>query len=112
MHAIKANEKRINDVKIDTFERKVVGPKVILEAEAGTNGYKGLCRDAGGRTYLRLECRYGDFFFRPVIMKRKGDRCVNGIEIGICGDVGMEALIKALQFSLDALNDQRCEIED
>jgi len=111
MYAIKANEKKLNGQIVPTFERNVAEPRTVLKVEAGTTGYKGLCREAGGRTYFKLECRIGDFFFSPMVYKRNGKKEVYGIEIATCGDAGLEAITKALQFALDAINDQRYEAE-
>ena len=35
-----------------------------------------------------------------------------GVEIACCGDAGLNAVMKALDFCRDALNDQRCEVDD
>ena len=35
-----------------------------------------------------------------------------GIVIAACGDDALNALVKALDFCRDALNDQRCEVDD
>ena len=35
-----------------------------------------------------------------------------GVEIACCGDAGLDAIMKALDFCRDALNDQRCDVDD
>ena len=110
MFAIEENLKKVNDVEVDTFQRDVEDGNVCLQVEAGTTGYKGgCCRNAGGRTFLRIDCVSGDFCFAPITDEDKN--CV-GIVIAACGDDGLNALMKALDFCRDALNDQRCEVDD
>ena len=35
-----------------------------------------------------------------------------GITIACCGDDGLNAIMKALEFAHEAINDQRCEVDD
>ena len=110
MYAIEEGLKKINGVEVDTFRREVVDGHACLEVEAGTTGYKGgNCRNAGGRTYIGIDCVTGDFCFQPITDDE--DRQV-GVVIAGCGDDGLNALMKALDFCRDALNDQRCEVDD
>ena len=110
MYAINEGLAKINGVPVETFEREVVNGNTALRAEAGTTGYKGgCCRDNGGRTYLCIDCLCGDFHFSPVTDDEKN---VVGIEIAACGDDGLNAVMKALAFAMEALNDQRCEVDD
>lgn len=110
MYAIEEGMMKINDVVVDTFERTIIDHDTELEAEAGTTGYRGTpCRKAGGRTYLRILCWKGDFHFET-IEDDKGT--LVGVEIAACGDAGLNAIMKALDFCRDALNDQRCEVDD
>ena len=61
MYAIEEGLKKVNDVEVDTFQREVVEGRACLEVEAGTTGYKGgCCRNAGGRTFLRIDCVTGE----------------------------------------------------
>ena len=56
MYAIDQDLKKINDVIVDTFGRLIVDHDTVLEAEAGTTGYKGTpCRKAGGGDGARGE---------------------------------------------------------
>lgn len=110
MYAVKRGLKKINDVVVETYARRVAEPDTGLTVEAGTTGYKGTpCRKAGGRTYLRIGCDAGDFLFEPVT-----DRIgrVTGVEIAASGDAGLNALMKVLGFAEQVLNDQRCELDD
>lgn len=110
MYAIEENLKKVNGVDVETFEREVLEGHACLQVEAGTTGYKGGCRrEAGSRTFIRVDCVTGDFFFSPV--KDEEDRFV-GIVVAACGDDGLNAIMKALDFCRDALNDQRCEVDD
>ena len=75
-----------------------------------TSGYSGgACRDAGGRTYLSVVCECGDFHFGSI---RDDSGRVVGVEIACCGDDGLNAVMKALEFAQTAINDQRCEVDD
>ena len=110
MYAIDMDLKKINDVIVNTFGRTIIEHNTELEAEAGTTGYKGTpCRKGGGRTYLRIQCWEGDFHFET-IADDKGTPV--GVEIACCGDAGLNAVVKALDFCREALNDQRCEVDD
>ncbi len=110
MFAIEAGHKKINDRIVETFERSVMDHHTELTVKAGTTGYKGTpCRKAGGRTYLSLMCLEGDFHFEPVT---DDDGEVFGIEIACCGDAALDAFMKALEFACEAINDQRCDVDD
>ena len=110
MYAIEEGHKRINDKIVETFKRSVMEHHTELLVEAGTNGYKGTpCRKAGGRTYLSLLCLEGDFNFEPIV---DDDGVVFGIKIACCGDAALDAVMKALDFARDAINDQRCDVDD
>jgi len=110
MFAVEEKHKRINDRIVETFERSVTGRRTELLVEAGTTGYKGTpCRKAGGRTYLNLVCLEGDFHFEPVA---NDDGEIFGIEIACCGDAALDAVMKALDFARDVINDQRCDVDD
>ena len=98
MFAVEEKHKRINDKIVETFERSVMGHHTELLAEAGTTGYKGTpCRKAGGRTYLSLVCMEGDFHFEPVTSD---------------DGAALDAVMKALDFARDVINDQRCDVDD
>ena len=110
MYAINEGMAKINGVPVETFEREVIDGHTALRVEAGTTGYKGgCCRDAGGRTYVCIDCLCGDFYFSPVT---DDDGDVVGVEIACCGDDGLNAVMKALTFAMEAINDQRCEVDD
>lgn len=110
MYAIEEGLKKINGETVETFSREVVETNTGLLVEAGTTGYKGgCCRDAGGRTYLSIICECGDFHFSRVT-NDKGQFI--GVEIACCGDAGLNAIMKALEFAHEAINDQRCEVDD
>jgi hypothetical protein len=103
MYAIEEGVKKVNDVEVETFQREVLDGHACLEVEAGTTGYKGGCsRSAGARTFLRIDCVTGDFFFGPITDEEKRNV---GIVIAACGDDGLNAIMKALDFCRDALND-------
>ncbi len=110
MYAIEEGLKTVNGTDVDTFQREITEGRACLEVEAGTTGYKGgCCREAGGRTFLRIDCVAGDFCFQP-IADDEGRKV--GIVIAACGDDGLNALMKALEFAHQAMNDQRCEVDD
>ena len=110
MYAIQEHNVKINGEELRTFIRKVENPNTELIIEAGTTGFTGGCsREKGGRTYLSIDCNRGDFLFNPVL---DDDDKVVGIEIACCGDDGMNAIMKALEFIHEVINDQRCEVDD
>ena len=110
MYVIDQDQKKINDVIVNTFGRTITEHDTELQVEAGTTGYKGTpCRKAGGRTYLRIQCGKGDFYFETIT---DDEGKPFGVEIACCGDAGLNAVMKALDFCRDALNDQRCGVDD
>ncbi len=97
MYAIEKGLKRINGESVETFSRDIQENQTELRVEAGTTGYKGNnSRDAGGRSYICVMCKRGDFYFKN-IQNSRGQTV--GIEIACCGDEGLEALLKSLTFS-------------
>ncbi len=110
MYAIEEGLQKINGETVETFCREVVETNTGLLVEAGTTGYKGgCCRDTGGRTYIGITCEAGDFHFS--LVKNENDRPI-GIRIACCGDAGLNAIMKALEFAHEAINDQRCDVDD
>ena len=110
MYAIEERGKKINGVMVDTFARKATSGATELDVETGTTGYRGGCsREAGGRTYLSIECYGGDFYFSP-IQDDAGNNV--GVTIACCGDDGMVAIAKALAFCKQVIDDQRIEMDD
>ena len=110
MYAINEEVKKINGELVETFEREVVNGNTLLRVEAGTTGYKGgCCRDTGSRSYLCIDCLCGDFHFSEVTDE---DGTAVGVQIACCGDDGLNTLVKALEFAVQAMNDQRCEVDD
>ena len=104
MFAVTEGKVKINDRKVTTYERAVLEEGSALHVTAGTTGYKGKGRKAGGRVYLRLECFCGDFHFDPVV-DEDGEVC--GIEVACCGDDALDAVAKALKFLKEAVDEQR-----
>ena len=93
MYEVKEGAKHINDLKVRTYLRETPA----LAVEAGTTGYCGGGRDAGGRTYLRITPIHADFYARVTE--------VDGMELAVCGDEELDALIKTLEFALKVLRD-------
>jgi hypothetical protein len=94
---------------VETFEREVTCGNTVLEVEAGTTGYKGgCCRKGCGRTFLSLLCMNGNFFFGPI---KDDEGNIAGITIACCGDDGLNAIMKALAFSQQAIDDQRRDVD-
>ncbi len=104
MYAIDERVKKVNGVEVETFRRFVEEGNAVLEAEAGTTGFKGGgCRAAGGRFFLCIGGVNGDFLFKPVLDKE--EKCV-GVIIAGSGDDALNAILKTLGFCLEALADQ------
>lgn len=110
MFAIEEGVQKINGEVVETFSREVMDGSVVLEVEAGTTGYKGgCCRNAGSRTCLSILSLSGDFCFSPI---KDDEGHIAGITIACCGDDGLSAIMKALEFAHTAINDQRCDVDD
>lgn len=110
MYAIEEGLKRINGEMVGTFSREISESNTSLLVEAGTTGYRGgCCRDAGGRTYISVICERGDFHFEKVTDE---DGQAVGVEIACCGDAGLNAVMKALEFARETIDDQRCDVDD
>ena len=110
MFVIEKSLQKINGEILETFRREVNRIGTSLEVEAGTTGYRGGChRKAGSRTFLSLLCLSGDFYFEPI--KDEAGK-VTGITVACCGDDGLDALMKALEFVYAAIDDQRCDVAD
>ena len=110
MYAIEEGSLIINDEVVETYKRDLELANVKMEVEAGTTGYSGsISRDEGSRSYICISCSRGDFCFNPLIRK---DGRVVGIQIAACGDAGLDALMQALEFAHQVMNDQRHEIDN
>ena len=93
MYAIEEGLQKVNGEYVETFEREVTCGNTELGVVAGTTGYKGgCCRNAG-----------------PI---KDDEGNIAGITIACCGDDGLNAIMKALEFAHTAINDQRCEGDD
>ncbi len=110
MYAIDEGLAMVNGEVVETFERDIDEGHTKIEVEVGTTGYKGsTSRAAGGRTYLRLFCESGDFYFRSI---KEEDGSIRGITIACCGDEALTAVMKAVGFVQQAISDQCCEVDD
>ena len=110
MYAITEGVAKINGRTVDTFEREISNGRTALEVEAGTTGFVGEdCREAGGRTYIGFNCICGDFHFEPV---KNDNGQLSGFKIACCGDDGLDSIMKALGFLMQALGDQCEGIDD
>ena len=110
MYAVKETSVKVNDVRVDTFCRKVDEGDTTFVVEAGSTGYRGgEDRDSGSRAYACFFCCHGDFLFVPI--KGKDGRVV-GVEIAGCGDAALDAFAKALGFARKALDDARFGADD
>ena len=109
MYAVSEGSIKINGKEIDTYGRAVLEAGTALHVIAGTSGYTGSRRrDAGGRTYARIECFCGDFFFDLI---RDEDGKATGIEIACCGDDALDAIAKALGFAKQVIDEERFELD-
>ena len=97
MFAVTEGKVKINDRKVTTYERAVLEEDAALHVTAGTTGYKGKGRKAGGRVYLRLECFCGDFHLEPVVDD----------DGGVFSRLLADAVAKALRFAKETIDDQR-----
>ena len=110
MYAVDKGAQKINGQIVETFHREVRDRATLMDVEAGTTGYKGgCCRASGCRTFLSLMCQSGDFFFGPI---PDDEGRIVGIDIACCGDDGLNAVLRALDFARDVINDQRRHVKD
>ena len=100
MYAIREGVKSINCRFVKTIRREVAEDGTRLHAEAGTSG---------AFTYMSLICDSGNFHFDSIT---DDEGKVTGVGIVSCGESGLEAAVKALQFAVDVLNDQKYRIEN
>ena len=109
MYAVSEGRIKINDTMVSTYERAVLEKDTALHVIAGTTGYKGSDkREAGGRTFLKIECFCGDFYFNPI---KEDDGRITGIEIACCGDDALEAVAKTLGFAKQVIDEERFELD-
>ena len=101
MYAITEGVAKINGEIVDTFEREISDGRTALEVEAGTTGFVG--------AYIGINCICGDFYFEPV---KNDNGQISGIKIACCGDDGLDSILQALGFVMQALTDQVNEIDD
>ena len=110
MFAVSENVRTVKGEPVETYRRNVIDRHTGLVVEAGTNGYGGYDGKAGStRTVVTLACDIGSFDFNLV---KDDDGITVGIDITSCGDEALDALMKALDFVRDVLNDQMCGIND
>ena len=109
MYEIKENRRTLHDgTEITTYTRDVVSAN-ILQAEAGTTGYKGGDTGHGGRTYFRIQDEGStDIDVKPVITRYGCD----GFEVTLGGDCELETMIRALKFITKVLEDESEEVYD
>lgn len=109
MYEVKEKRRTLNDgTEITTYTRDVVSAN-ILQAEAGTTGYKGGDSGHGCRTYFRIEDLGGtDIEVRPLI-DRYG---CNGFEVTLGGDCELETVIRAFKFITKVLEEESEEVYD
>ena len=104
MFAITESVAKINGRNVDTFNREISNGRTALEVEAGTTGFVGEdCRDAGGRTYVGINCICGDFHFEPV---KNDNGQTAGIKIACCGCISHQLSgIQPWHYLLDGRQD-------
>lgn len=109
MYAVKENMAKVNDQAFPVFTRKVVMENGVLQVTAGTTGFMGGDREAGGRAYLSIEGCPGVDMHADLV---KDDGNVTGFELAFCGDEELDALVTALHFAETALIEQTLKEND
>ena len=104
MYAVKEDMAKVNDQAFPVFTRQVLMENGVLQVTAGTTGFMGGDRDAGGRAYLSIEGCPGVDMHADLVKDEDGN--VTGIELAFCGDEELDALVKALHFAETALIEQ------
>ena len=99
----------VNGELFQTFERDAREESACLEVEAGTTGFCGGGRESGSRAYVRISNESTDFYAR---VTQDDHKRPNGVVLAVCGDNDLMALIRALEFAVQALRDQVNEVTD
>ena len=107
MYEIKKKRMLVNGVEFDAFERNAKGTDSTLTIIAGTTGFKGGERDAGGRTVLKIKDKEHSDLYTQVTKDKDGNP--DGFVLAMCGDDALYNLIRGLQFAVKALTDQTLE---
>lgn len=103
MFEVKSKLKEVRyGAAIRTFEREVF-TGIHLDVEAGTTGFVG---GDSSRTYLRIGDRSGTAMIRADLTDD------GGFEVWLDGDLELTAFIKALNFAVNALEDQIYGVDD
>ena len=110
MYEITKGEKRINGELVETYFRSVVLPSCLIEVEAGTTGFRGGGRHAGGRCYLRFSNLNNADFYAQIHENAAGQPV--SVELCFSGDDGLTAILRALDFAGRVLRDQAACMED
>lgn len=92
---------------VQTFTREIESFN-ILEAEAGTTGYKGGDSGHGSRTYFRIK----DLASTDIEVNKLGDNDCEGFEVILGGDSELETIIRALKFITKVLEEEASELND
>ena len=103
MYEIKSKTVQIEGQNVELFKREVVSAN-ILEATAGTNGYKGGDSGHGSRTYFRIRNLAGSDINAKVLTDNNGN--CEGVQIVLGGDCELETFIRSLKFAVKVLEDQ------
>ncbi len=110
MFEIREKERHLNDeTLIRTFSREVVSAN-ILEAEAGTTGYRGGDSGHGGRTYFSIRDLSCSDMEVKILKDRFGEP--SGFEVYLGGDTELETIITSLKFITKVLEDEAAEVND
>lgn len=110
MYEIKRHTREVSGVQIETFSREIWS-NASVEVEAGTNGYKGGDFGHGSRTYFRIQNLTSADLQVNVINPGGAYSSDGGVEVILGGDDELCTIIEALEFILQALKDQRSEVE-
>lgn len=108
MYEIRKGAQKFGEETVPTFRRNVRIGGEELVVEAGTSSIRGSVRGKGGKSYLSILCLEGWFSFYP-ILDEDGDAA--GIEITTSGSDSRAALIQALDFCRQAINDLSCNYD-
>ena len=108
MYEVICGEREVGGVAVETFKRDIYDANV-LEVEAGTNGYKGGDKRHGSRTYFRIQDMGGTDIQVRVTHDGRGRE--DGVVVALGGDCELTTIIKALEFIIKVLDEQRRGIE-
>ena len=91
----------VSNTIIPISTKEIYRGNTVLRVTAGTNGFNG----SGSRTFIRIEDIRGDD------LKSMLTSDAAGIELLLCGESELEAIVEGLRFVIETIEEQAAAIE-